>query len=368
MAEFTLPSGFRFPTTSSERFNANLDAMKLVKTLDEEGRYASPEERLVLARYTGWGGSGFNVLFSGHAGSTAGMTSEEYEDARSLRQRIDELVEITTPEELDLIRRSRLNAFYTPEYIIESMWDGLKKMGVTASPQQKLRVLEPSAGIGRYLGLQPKDLAEHSERVAVEIDPFAAKMLKYTYPETEIYNTGFEEAPLANDSFDIAISNIPFDGAVSDAEFRRTARSKLTSPIHTYFFAKALDKVKPGGIVAFVAPTGTLDNSRLGDQRRYLAKNADLLGAIRLPAKAIETTDTLTDIIYLRKRKEGDPPGDDSWVNIEEISLPYYGYDRWRHGEKVRAPVNSYFAQNPEKIHGKQAAGGESMGRRNCRH
>ena len=261
-----------------------------------------------------------------------------------------------TPEELQGIRQSHNTAFYTTPQVARSMWDTLAGLGV--DKLERPRVLEPSAGSGRFLGFQPADMAEKSERTAVEIDPMTANILKHTYPETRVYNAGFQEAPLPDDHFDIVISNVPFgDTRVYDKDYNATGRKYLTDRIHNYFFAKGLDKTRPGGVVAFITSAGTMNAPSSEQVRRYLAERADFMGAVRLPDDAFPDTQVVTDIIYLRKREEGDDsPIDDSWVESERVEVPD------RYGRKHDQSINRYFIDNPDKVLGKHSSEGSMYG------
>ena len=328
-----------FPTSAIARWDANIAAIRLSKELEAGNRDATPEERAVLARYSGFGDSAFRQGLQ-HAWD------------EPWKRRKQELKELVTPEELQGIRQSHNTAFYTTPQVVRSMWDTLSGLG--AKKLERPRVLEPSAGSGRFLGLQPAGMAEKSERTAVEIDPMTANILKHTYPETRVYNAGFQEAPLPDDHYDIVISNVPFgDTRVYDKDYNATGRKYLTDRIHNYFFAKGLDKARPGGVVAFITSAGTMNAPSSEQVRRYLAERADFMGAVRLPDDAFPDTQVVTDIIYLRKREEGDDsPIDDSWVESEPIEVPD------RYGRKHDQSINRYFIDNPDKVLGKHSLEG----------
>ena len=332
-----------FPKTAIARWDANIAAIRLSKALDAEGRTATPPEQKALAKYTGFGDSAFGPAFP---------QNQKWESHDpSWQGRKEALENLVSPEELEGIRFSRLNAFYTTPEVVNSMWGTLSQMG--ANRLDKPKVLEPSAGSGRFLGLQPKEMAAKSERTAVELDPMTGSILKHTYPETKVYVSGFEEAPIKDDYYDIAISNVPFGNVeVYDKEYNASGRKYLTNQIHNYFFAKSLDKLRPGGVVAYITTHGTMDAPTAEPIRRYLADRADLLGAVRLPEDAFPDTDVVTDIMYMRKREADDPPGDDTWVKSESQNVP----GRW--GEVTRAPINSYFLKNPDKVLGKHSGEG----------
>ena len=330
-----------FPSTAIERWDANIRALRIVKALEQEQRHATPAEQRALSLYSGFGDSSFEQAFS-YRGSRDPAWSRR-------REALEELV---SEDELEGIRRSRLNAFFTTKPAIDAMWQGLVDMG--ADKIENPKILEPSAGSGRFLGLQPPKMAERSERTAVELDPLTAQVLKHTYPETRTYNAGFQDAPIRDGYYDIAISNVPFgDIRVNDPEYRATGRMYLTRRVHNYFFAKALDKLRPGGVLAFVTSHGTMDAPGNQPVRRYLADRADLIGAVRLPNDAFDDTDVVTDIMYLQKREPGEEPGDDSWVESEYTEIGYQDL-----------PVNRYYLDNPDKVLGTPSAKGSMYGSR----
>ena len=266
----------------------------------------------------------------------------------------EELKELVTDDEHEAIRDSRKNAFYTSPEVVNNMWDTLEGMGI--DDVGELKILEPSAGSGRFLGLQPKKLKDKSERTAVELDSLTAQMLKQLYPETRVFHSGFESAPLPNDYYDLAISNVPFgDVAVYDREFNTTGRKHLTKAVHNYFFAKALDKVRPGGVLAFITSHYTMDAPSNEHIRKYIAEKADLLGAVRLPAGALPGTEVVADIIYLRKRDPENGPGDDDWVETEMVRTPG---ERGPNYYSPELPINRYFLDNPGHVLGDHSSAG----------
>ena len=328
-----------FPTTDAKRWDANIAAIRLSQKLEEERRPASRVEKQVLAQYSGFGGAGYEKAF------------KQWVEPGPWKRRIQELEELTTDEELRAIRLSRLNAFYTTPELVNSMWDTLNKMG--ADKLKNPKVLEPSAGSGRFLGLQPKGMADRSERTAVELDRMTARILKPLYPEAKVYQAGFQDAPLPDEHYDIAISNVPFgDVKIYDKEYNATGRKYLTNSIHNYFKAKTLDKLRPGGVMAYITTHHAMDAEQAEPVRRYIADRADLLGAVRLPKDAFPDTSVVADIMYLRKREEGEEPGDDSWVKTKKIPIGR-NYD----GE-ISASVSQYFLDNPDKVLGTHGVGG----------
>ena len=330
------------PATPVARWNANIRAIRLLKDLEAQGRQATPQEQRILAQYAGFGDSAFESAFGHYRPTREGAERDRWEELR----------DATTDEELRAIYHSRLNAFYTNPVIVRGMWQGLKDLG--ADDLNTLEVLEPSAGSGRFLAYQPQDLARKSRRTAVELDRLTARMLAHLNPETKVWHSGFEEAPLPDNHYDIAISNVPFGSySVHDPEYIREGKKYLTQQgIHNYFFAKTLDKLKPGGVLAFITSHHTLNAPARRDVREYLADQADLVGAVRLPQDVFPDTSVVTDIIFLRKRKEGEEPGDDSWVETQEMDLPN------KYGGLEQLSVNQYFLDNPGRVLGKHSAEG----------
>ena len=294
-SDWVIGEGDPFVKTPIERWDANICVIKLSRQLEKEGRSATREEQRDVAKYSGLGYSAFEQAFS-HCGARD----------PAWQKRRAELEGLVSDEQLDGIRRFRINAFYTMPEIVRAMRKGLSDMG--ADKLDSLYVLEPSVGSGRFPGLQPHHTAMRSNRTAVGLDPMTAGILKHLYPETKVYAAGIREAPIPDNHFSIAISNVPF-GKVRDydPEFNASVRKFLTGPVHNYFFAKTLDKLRPGGVMAYITIHHTMDAPSAKVIRGYRADRADLPGAVRLPGDAFPDTDVTTDIIYLRKRSESDP-------------------------------------------------------------
>ena len=315
-------------------------ALRIVKQLEAEKRRAMPDEQRALGRYSGFGDSAFEQAFSPYGARDPAWS-----------RRHDELEGLVSEEQYEGIKRSRLNAFYTSPEIASAMWQGLTDMG--AAKLERPRVLEPSAGSGRFLGLQPPEMAARSERTAVELDPMTAGILRHLYPQTRVYNAGFQDAPIPDNHFDVAISNVPFGNIrVYDPEFNATGRKHLTGSVHNYFFAKTLDKLRPrwGHGLHHQAIT------RWTPQRQ--GRCASTCGAGRpdrggAPSGGrISDTEVVTDIIYLKKRVPGEKPGDASWVETEEVAAPT------KYGHRLSVPVNRYFVDNPDKVLGEHSSEG----------
>ena len=299
--------------TPKEKFQRNIEAIKTLQTVEAEGRAATPEEQETLSKYVGWGGlaDAFDESKSNWAG--------EYAELKSL----------LTPEEYASARESTLNAHYTSPAIIEGIYETLGRFGF-----EKGNILEPSMGVGNFFGMLPEEM-QKSKLYGVELDSLTGRLAKQLYPEANIQNKGFEETNFPNDFFDVAVGNVPFGQyKVADKEY-----DKQNLLIHDYFFAKTLDKVRPGGIVAFVTSKGTMDKQN-ESVRKYLAERAEFLGGVRLPNTAFKAnagTEVTSDILIFKKR--------DRLVKEEP---------EWVHTAKDSKGIemNAYFANNPEQIVG----------------
>lgn len=296
-----------------EKFNNNVEAIRVLKKCEEENRFATPQEQEILSKYVGWGG--LPQVFDEKDSSW----SNEYSILKNL---LDE-------KEYSQARESTLTAFYTPPVVIRSMYKALENMGLKTG-----NILEPSCGVGNFIGMLPDSL-EDCKLYGVELDSISGRIARQLYQKSTVAVQGYEDTNLPNSFFDVAVGNVPFgDFKVLDKKY-----DKHKFLIHDYFFAKTLDKVRPGGVIAFITSKGTLDKEN-PSVRKYIAQRADLLGAIRLPNntfKANAGTEVTSDIIFLQKR--------DSITDIEPDWV-YLGenYD----GIKM----NQYFIDNPEMILG----------------
>ena len=305
----TIGKGF----APKEKFRQNIEAIRTLEKIEGEHRTATPEEQEVLAKYVGWGG-----LADAFDSSKANWANE-YQELKSL----------LSPEEYASARESTLNAHYTSPVIIQAIYDAVGKMGFTRG-----NVLDPAAGIGNFYGCLPEEM-QGSRLYGAELDGLTGRIAKQLYPHADIKITGFENTSYPNDFFDVAVGNVPFGQyKVSDRQY-----DKHNFLIHDYFFAKTLDKVRPGGIVAFVTSKGTMDKKN-PEVRKYLAQRAELLGAVRLPNTAFKEnagTEVTSDILFLKKR--------DRVMDIEPD---------WVHlTEKDGIVMNQYFADHPEMVLGK---------------
>ena len=300
--------------TPREKFNRNVEAIKVLKKCETKESFATKEEQEILAKYVGWGGlpQAFDELDS--------SWSNEYNILKNL---LDE-------QEYSQARESTLTAFYTPPVVIRSMYKALENMGLKTG-----NVLEPSCGVGNFIGMIPDSL-KNCKLYGVELDSISGRIARQLYQKSTVAVQGYEETNLPNSFFDVAVGNVPFgDFKVLDKKY-----DKYKFLIHDYFFAKTLDKVRPGGVIAFVTSKGTLDKEN-PSVRKYIAQRADLLGAIRLPNntfKANAGTEVTSDIIFLQKRD-----------SITDIVPDWVYLGENEDGIKM----NQYFIENPDMIMGK---------------
>ena len=295
------------------KYKANMEAIHLLQTLEKEERLATPEEQEILSRYVGWGG--IPQAFEENNSSWA----DEYL----------ELKNTLSPEEYSAARASTLNAFYTSPTVIRSMYEALENMGLKQG-----NILEPSCGVGNFMGLIPESMGK-ANMYGVELDPVSGRIAKQLYQKNKIAVQGFEEISYPDSFFDCVIGNVPFGAyQVSD---RRYDRHHFM--IHDYFIAKSLDLVRPGGVVAVVTSSGTMDKQNPA-VRQYIANRAELLGAIRLPNNAFQrnaNTSVVSDILFFQKRDRASIE-EPEWLNLKEIPEGY--------------SVNAYFAEHPEMVLG----------------
>ena len=298
---------------AKEKFRNNMAAINLLHELEIENRLATPEEQEVLSRYVGWGG--LSMAFDEHNAAWA----EEFK----------ELYASLSPEEYRAAMESTLTAFYTPPVVIKAMYDALDRLGFSQG-----NILEPSCGTGNFFGLLPESM-QNSKLHGVEIDSLTGRIAKQLYQKANIAIEGFEKTNLPDDHFDVVIGNVPF-GEIRVNDSRYNAQKFL---IHDYFFAKALDKVRAGGVVAFITSKGTMDKAS-PEIRKYIAQRAELLGAIRLPDntfKANAGTEVTSDILILQKRDR-----------VMDIEPDWVHLDTDENG----VTMNRYFVEHPEMVLG----------------
>ena len=295
------------------KFRANMDAIYLLKTLENENRLATPEEQEVLSRFVGWGG----------------IPQAFDPDVREWSGEYAEVKAALTPEEYEAARASTLNAFYTSPTVIRAMYDALDAMGF-----KKGNILEPSCGVGNFMGMLPEGMSA-SRMYGVELDSITGRIAQQLYQKNTIAVQGFEETGFSDNFFDVVIGNVPFGAfKVVDKQYDR-----YNFLIHDYFIARSIDLVRPGGVVAVVTSSGTMDKQS-DAMRQYVAARTDLLGAIRLPRNTFQRnagTSVVTDILFFQKRESAAIEQPD-WVNLGETQEGYR--------------VNNYFVQHPEMVLG----------------
>lgn len=306
------------------KFKANIAAIETLKIIEAQHRNATPEEQEIMSKYTGWGG--LQNAFDNRKSEW----SNEYSELR----------ELLTDDEYDSAKASVLDAFYTPPFVIDSIYKALENMGFEGG-----KILDPATGIGNFLGKMPEKISEKSQITAVEKDSISGRIAKALYPNADVNISGFEDTIYPDNIFDVAVGNIPFgDFKLSDRNY-----DKHNFLIHDYFFAKAIDKVHPGGIIAFITSKGTLDKANQ-KVRKYISERADLIGAIRLPNNTFKSyagTEVTSDIIFLQKREE-----------LNDVAPEWVYTDIDKNGFSV----NSYFASHSEMILGETVEGNKLYG------
>ncbi|MBQ6942722.1 MAG: hypothetical protein IJN43_00185, partial [Ruminococcus sp.] len=310
---------FGVPGGAKARYADNVEAIKTLKQIEAENRTATAEEQQILSKYTGWGA--IPQAFD--------MSNEKWKEEYA------ELKELLTPEEYSAARHSTMNAHFTSPVITSAIYEGLKNLGFESG-----KILEPAMGIGNFFGTLPEEM-RNSKLYGVELDSLTGRIAQQLYQTADIQIKGFEQTNFADNSFDVAVGNVPFgDYKVNDRKY-----NDMHLLIHDYFAVKMLDKVRPGGVVAFVTSKGTLDKEN-PEIRKYLAQRAELLGAIRLPNNAFKAnagTEVTSDIIFLQKRDRPIEinPDEVEWLNKSETADGF--------------SVNNYFVQHPEMVLGKIA-------------
>ena len=324
------------------RYRDNVSALRLIHQLNQEGRFATREEQEVLSRYVGWGGldGAFGELAYNRESRKSEMRAKTgwEKEFQELRQLVTD--GIISEEEYRGMSESTKNAHYTSMEVISAMYDGLKKLGFQGG-----RMLEPSSGVGNFVGGMPSDMtASVKSWTMVELDRVTGQIAKYLYPNNDVRIEGYQDANIPNDYMDVAIGNVPFGNyGVVDRSYPK----RVTKSIHNYFFAKSIDKVRPGGLVMFITSSFTM-NSQDNAIRQYIMDRADLLGAIRLPNTAFKGnagTDVVTDILILKKRIPGTAYSGEIFLEAPQKSIP----GSWR-----TVNVNEYFASHPEMVLGKE--------------
>ena len=306
-----------------QKFARNIEAIRTLQTLENENRNATPEEQEILSQYVGWGG----------------LADAFDPDKDSWAREYTQLKELLSPEEYAAARASTLNAHYTSPAVIRAIYDAVEQMGFTTG-----NILEPSCGVGNFFGMLPESM-QGSRLYGVELDSISGRIARQLYPEATITVAGFETTS-QRDFYDLAVGNVPF----GNYKVNDKAYNNLGFSIHNYFFAKALDQVRPGGIVAFVTSRFTMD-SKDSSARKYLAQRADLLGAVRLPNNAFKAnagTEVVSDILFLQKL-ERPIDREPEWVQVGQTPEGY--------------TINQYFVDHPDMVLGELSAESTQYGR-----
>lgn len=331
---------------AKSKFKRNIEAIRTLQAIEADERTATPEEQEILAHYVGWGG-----------------ISEAFQPRNQQWQaEHNELKSLLSPDEYQAARSSVLTAYYTEPTIMNAMWDKVEQLGGFRNYGNNLNavnILEPSAGVGNFFGVMPEHLNEKANIHGVELDSISGRIARHLYPNAKIQIKGFEKTQFQDDFFDAVIGNVPFSDSIKPVDWRYDKEKFL---VHDYFFNKALDKVRPGGVVAFITSAGTLD--KIDDKARIaMAEKAELLGAIRLPNDAFKAnagTEVVSDIIFMQKREEpldlsksNVIPDSVSWVQsvVTRESGMNEDIGKWM-SEQRR---NSYFVDNPHMILGEYA-------------
>ena len=318
----------------------NLDIIELSKRLDTEKRAATPEEQTLLAQYVGWGPADIrNKLFPSTNSSLREINP--YAVSPDWRPLAERAAEMLSPEEVATAFQSTQYAHYTSEPMIRAIWSGLQRLGFKGG-----NILEPGMGTGLFAVASPSEVMEKSKYTGVEMDKATARIARHLLPESNILNADFVKQKLPDNFFDLAIGNPPFSATkiLDDPAYK-----KYRFLLHDYFFAKSLDKVRPGGLLVFVTSKGTMDKAD-DKARNFMAERADLLGAIRLPQTAFKQnagTEVVTDVLFLRKRQSGEAAGGETWLGRAEVKTP--------EGPTL---VNEYFARHPEMVLGEHSLQG----------
>ncbi|MCI6283595.1 glucosaminidase domain-containing protein [Selenomonas sp.] len=330
--DYTIEGDGPAPKTPKQRFDANVEAIKLLKQLEAEGRMPTPAEQSVLAAYSSWGG-----------------LTKAFEDGTKENK---ELRKLLTKDEYEAANRSILDAYFTPPAIVRAIWKGVSSLGFQGG-----RVLDPSMGVGNFFGCMPKGMRKASALSGVELDNLSSRFAKMLYPSADIENTGFQNAHVADDSCDLVISNVPFG-------------QKQVGPyaIHNYFFAQGIDKVRPGGLMVFITSQSSLTSG--GDaatMRSYLASKADFIGGFKLPSGVFKGTgtDVATDVLVFQKRVKENAPSEHGQNFQEIIDHPLRGMDKDGHLINGKAKVNAYFMDERsfKKILGSWGLGKDQYGK-----
>jgi N12 class adenine-specific DNA methylase/2'-5' RNA ligase len=335
---FTHPEDFAVPSGQIGRLRANIEAIKLLRDVEKDPRPLTDDEKLTLAKFAGWGA--LPHVFNPY--------QAPYGNRDSFIKANVELRKFMSDAEFTAGARSTQNAHYTAPEVVRWMWDMAERIGFKAGT-----VLEPSMGTGNFFGMMPEKVRGKVNAIGNELEPVTYGIAKLLYPDATVHNRDFKELILADDSVDFAIGNVPFGEVLYDPKY-----PKLKARIHDYFFVKTLDKVRPGGIVAFITSTGTMDRQS-STVRDLLASKADLVAAFRLPSGAFKAnagTDVTTDLIVLQKRAPGEAVSGPAWAKTKDMRVA------GESGGHADIPLNEYFHAHPENMLGMPSVSKEMYG------
>ena len=307
------------------KFKQNVDAIKLLKQIEREGRMATPSEQKILAKFNGWG-----------------TLASAFTNKEDWQKQAEQLKEILTPEEYDVARQVTPNAFYTPPKVAQAIWRGLERLGFKGG-----RILDPATGSGVFFGTMPSEIGAHSEINGVEYDSLTGRIARQLYQQANIDITQFQKRLMPNDYFDLIITNVPFG---TTRIYSDKAYSKQGYMLHNYYFAKAIDKVRPGGLVAFITGTGTMQaqDAQATELREELSKKADLIAAFKLPDTTFKEnagTQVTSDILILQKRLDPAKPSEHA-QDWSDVGLTFTSHST------NSTHINEYFEKHPENMIG----------------
>jgi diguanylate cyclase (GGDEF)-like protein len=329
----------------------NLDAIELVKKIEAEDRFATPEEQKVLAKFVGWGATELaQNAFPGAQGSGEVRPDYARQQYRDVAERVKALM---TPAEVKSALRSTQYAHYTSEKIVRQIWAGIRQLGFKSG-----KILDAGMGTGNFLSAAPHDVVAHSKYTGIEMDTMTARIAKQLFQKQAVMANDYVKQKLPNDFFDVSIGNPPYANVRIQDD---PAYKKHRFFLHDYFIAKSIDKVRPGGLSVVVTSKGTMDK-REDKFRSYMAGKADLLGAIRLPQTAFKQnagTEVTTDVLFFRKRVPGEEPAGEKWQALQDVKLVGTEYRMTREFDYL---VNEYFHTHPEMVLGKQTFNGSRPG------
>lgn len=339
--DYRISADDTIPTGKRDKFRANIEAIKLLKKLENEGRNATKEEQQVLIKYVGWGGLAQEAF------------SYRHEHEKNYAKEREEIESILTNEEFSDARSSTINAHYTSHTVVSAIYDALHRLGFKGG-----RIIEPGAGIGNFIGLLPDQFYGKTVFTAIEMDSISARILKKLYPSADVRQEPYQDTRLPDNFYDAAIGNVPFgDVNIYDPEIKKKYGGKFS--IHNFFILKSLEKIRPGGVISVITSRYTMDSTKNKKFREILSRQADLIGAIRLPQETFKdnaSTEVVTDILFFKKREPGETASNVLFVETADIK------GKTKSGEVRPITVNEYYAKNPQMMVGEASLEGSMYG------